>query len=289
MKEKRDCQIVQDLLPNYIENLTNKETNKYIEEHLNECEECKKIFENMQKEIKINTNKRDTREIKYIKKFNNRLKILKMILAIILIVFIVFIGSKFIIIKSMQSKIKKYKDITNFHTTINTYKGETLELSNIYYKDGKFLTNIKSLNGKDIRQEMINTSEGNLYITSGEDKVAVLGGMIIKTSDTVYNYLETENIAQLIINLLTSNISSVKCNDKDCYKIDNFKSPDILYQEQGLCVYIDKNTGLLVRAEMGERVGKDVFTIVIDYSYEFNTVTDDDLKEPNISEYKVQQ
>ena len=37
MNENKDCKIVQDLLPNYIEKLTNEETNKYIEEHLNEC------------------------------------------------------------------------------------------------------------------------------------------------------------------------------------------------------------------------------------------------------------
>ena len=49
MKEKKDCKIVQDLLPNYIERLTNNDTNKYIEEHLNECEECKNIFENIEK------------------------------------------------------------------------------------------------------------------------------------------------------------------------------------------------------------------------------------------------
>ena len=50
MKEKKDCKIVQDLLPNYIENLTNEETNKFIDEHLKECNECQKIFENMKKE-----------------------------------------------------------------------------------------------------------------------------------------------------------------------------------------------------------------------------------------------
>ena len=32
MKEKKDCKIVQDLLPNYIEKLTNEETNNFIEE-----------------------------------------------------------------------------------------------------------------------------------------------------------------------------------------------------------------------------------------------------------------
>ena len=37
MKEKRDCKIIQDLLPNYIEKLTNEETNNFIEEHLKEC------------------------------------------------------------------------------------------------------------------------------------------------------------------------------------------------------------------------------------------------------------
>ena len=41
MKEKRDCKIVQDLLPNYIKGLTNEQTNEYIENHLKECSECK--------------------------------------------------------------------------------------------------------------------------------------------------------------------------------------------------------------------------------------------------------
>ena len=52
MKEKKDCKIFQDLLPNYIEDLTNEETNYFIDEHINECPECQKILENMQKEIK---------------------------------------------------------------------------------------------------------------------------------------------------------------------------------------------------------------------------------------------
>ena len=34
MKDKNECKIIQDLLPNYIENLTSEETNSYIKEHL---------------------------------------------------------------------------------------------------------------------------------------------------------------------------------------------------------------------------------------------------------------
>jgi hypothetical protein len=84
MKEKRDCKIVQDLLPNYIEKLTNEETNNYIEKHLNECRECKNILENMQKDLNINNPERDNREVKYIKKYSEKLRMLKLIIIIIL-------------------------------------------------------------------------------------------------------------------------------------------------------------------------------------------------------------
>lgn len=86
MKEKRDCKIVQDLLPNYIENLTNEVTNKYIEEQLKDCDECKKVLENMKKELKVDNKKRDKREVNYIKKFSNTLKGLKALIVIILVI-----------------------------------------------------------------------------------------------------------------------------------------------------------------------------------------------------------
>ena len=86
MKEKRDCKIVQDLLPNYIEKLTDEETNLYIEEHLKGCDECKKMFENMQKDLKVDNPERDSREVKYFKKYSNKLKILKAMIVIILVI-----------------------------------------------------------------------------------------------------------------------------------------------------------------------------------------------------------
>lgn len=86
MKEERNCKIVQDLLPNYIDGLTNEETNLFIEEHLKECSNCKQVFENMKQDFNIKNNAKDSREVKYIKKFNNRLKMLKAIIAIILVV-----------------------------------------------------------------------------------------------------------------------------------------------------------------------------------------------------------
>lgn len=45
------CEIVYDLLPNYINELTSPSTSKFIEEHLNTCTNCKETFEMITKEI----------------------------------------------------------------------------------------------------------------------------------------------------------------------------------------------------------------------------------------------
>lgn len=86
MKEKRDCKIVQDLLPNYIEKLTNEETNMYIEEHLKECSKCKQIFENMKQDLTVDKPAKDSREVRYIKKYNKKLKFLKLAVFFLLII-----------------------------------------------------------------------------------------------------------------------------------------------------------------------------------------------------------
>ena len=288
---KRDCKIVQDLLPNYIEKLTNEETNQFIEEHLKECEECKKMHENMKKELEINTTKRDKREIKYIKKFSNKLKILKIILLVILIVFVGVIGYKFVVIKSMQDKMENYKDITNFHITKTSYGLNTIIIQEVFCKDDNVSVHVRSFGENMENRELISMKNGHSYITSGENKVAFMNAMPINVPEKVYNHLETENFGEFIAGIFSSHISSVKCNDKDCYKIENFKTSNTVFPEQGFCVYIDKETGLVVRVEEGTRNNETggFYTQVSDYKYEFNTVTDEDFKEPDISEYTIQQ
>lgn len=51
MEQKLKCAVVRDLLPNYIEKLTSEETNQEIEEHLNQCEPCTKIYEEMKTDV----------------------------------------------------------------------------------------------------------------------------------------------------------------------------------------------------------------------------------------------
>lgn len=86
MNVKENCNIIKDLLPNYIENLTCGETNQFIEKHLRECPDCKQIFENMKKDLNINTTTNDKKVVKYFKKYKNKLKIFKIALVLILLI-----------------------------------------------------------------------------------------------------------------------------------------------------------------------------------------------------------
>lgn len=42
-----NCDIIRDLLPSYVDELTSKESNAAIDEHIKNCPACKKILENM--------------------------------------------------------------------------------------------------------------------------------------------------------------------------------------------------------------------------------------------------
>ena len=68
MKNKLSCEIVQDLLPSYIDQLTAKGTTEAVTEHLSECEACRAVYRSM-------TNNEppmaEQKEIDYLKKVRN--------------------------------------------------------------------------------------------------------------------------------------------------------------------------------------------------------------------------
>lgn len=83
-----NCEIIEDLLPSYIENLTNEFTNKSIENHLNKCKECEETFKLLSKELKCN----EPKEIKNFQSFLRKVKIKNIILGSILAIIFFFIA-----------------------------------------------------------------------------------------------------------------------------------------------------------------------------------------------------
>ncbi|UWG96477.1 zf-HC2 domain-containing protein [Dehalobacter sp. DCM] len=62
------CDIIRDLLPSYIENLTSESSNEEIEKHLADCEECRLFYQEMTGEVKENIPVTEVKELDYLKK-----------------------------------------------------------------------------------------------------------------------------------------------------------------------------------------------------------------------------
>ena len=87
---KIPCEVIRDLFPSYIDELTSKVTNDIIEEHNKNCPECAKILESMKEpHIEANIIENEKKEIDFLKKNKkrNRTIILSSLLAACLLVF----------------------------------------------------------------------------------------------------------------------------------------------------------------------------------------------------------
>ena len=289
MKTSKDCNIIQDLLPNYIENLTREETNTFICEHLKECSECKKILDDMQDNLKSDDEKRVKREVKYFKKYNKKLKIFKIILLIISIIIIAFLGltfRKMIIIKDLNEKASKYVDMNNYYIKITNDSGAASTITEYYSKEDNAIlllnTTIKSTGES---RKLINYYKGekvNTYIESEEDKIALLdsNGLPNKINIITLDYGDkTWNLFQQAV---ATSIKNGEYNGKECYVLSLGKNSE---------VYVEKDTGLRIKAKEGTTVdqnGKEL-PMVVEYYYEFGNVSDNIFIEPNITEYKVEK
>lgn len=277
MKEKKDCKIVQDLLANYIENLTNEETNRFITEHLKECNECQKIFENMKKEFKVDITKRDDREVNYIKKYSKKMKLLKIILLILLLVYVIVIARRTIIMTALSGKANENQIYDNYYAKLYSYQGDTLTITESYNKGQNYLTTLmRIVNGNEIQKITYYKKDNEeLFIIEANGEKNVLDAETIM-GGTVYpiTYVSNGLLANLQYALITG-IESTYCNGKECYIIKGNS-----YER-----YIDKETGLAVRSI--EKSNKEITRkndMIVDYEYKFNIVKDSDIVKPDITD-----
>lgn len=85
MKNDLTCEVVQDLLPSYVDHLTSDVTNTAIETHIRECADCRRILSDMQTPEPVPAETAtDASTIDFLKRSNKRNK--RRILAAILIV-----------------------------------------------------------------------------------------------------------------------------------------------------------------------------------------------------------
>lgn len=70
MNNTISCEIIKDLIPNYIDNVVSKESREIVGNHINNCIDCRNYYEQLSSEINLNINKNN--KVNYLKKTNIR-------------------------------------------------------------------------------------------------------------------------------------------------------------------------------------------------------------------------
>ena len=147
--KKTECALVQDLIPNYLEQLTSEETNVFIKEHVMHCRECKKILEESTAEVEETETqeKNQTLKIDFLKKvkFTKKAGIFCIIIAIILLLFsggIVYRNTGLpLSLDDLEIQERRTEMVTiRDEETGQTTQKEILHYKINYEKEGRYIT-----------------------------------------------------------------------------------------------------------------------------------------------------
>ena len=288
MNEKKDCKIVQDLLPNYIDKLTSKETNTYIEEHVNGCKECKKILDAMQKDIQLQEKKLEKKKVKYIKKYNHKLRILKTtllsIILILVVLFVAFPGRKMVIIKSLEDKFQVYEQQSdNVYIKALMYNDSNLQFTyENYYKDDDLKKYVMTNPEADIKvTQYFYQNEIKQFIEEPEGKRLIIEPRKNAALPPLMNYFYNDSLVGTFFMSMDYKITTSDVNGRECYVFSRtYAKP-----ETKIDIYIEKDTGLVLQSAQIEPTKGDID--LTQYEYSFGTVTDEDIQEPDVTEYTL--
>lgn len=277
---EKNCKIIQDLLPTYLEDLTNPETTQFIEEHLATCKECQVVLESMKTGGSEEENAE--KEVDYLKKYNHRLKIFKSIVLMVVLIFMVHVVRNMIIINTLQNRRKNYdiNNHNNYSLKVHNYLGNQLVHTEFYKKDDKTLQITDSVgNHKDF---LYTVGENATYYTenSGTKSVENLKAGEIILMDSPQYFIHENFVEYLWMSICTS-IRSDMCNNIECYRITNIPQSNTNWAMD--VAYIEKETGLTIRL-IGD-VNDEEISRVVDYEQCFDDVSDDVFIQPDISEY----
>lgn len=137
----KDCEIVRDMIPLYIDDVCSNGTKELVKKHLENCNECQEIFQTMRK----NEKNENSNEKESLKSFNNKIKknkikaiVISLIVFVIVIILIKYIYSC-ILFNYIINKAQKFSKSNNMYIqSMENSLGDEVFVAKEYYKNGKF-------------------------------------------------------------------------------------------------------------------------------------------------------
>lgn len=315
MDKNKECYLIKDLAPAYIDNMVSIQSKDLIEKHLSDCKDCKEYYNNMNSNIFQEIDKEktdDLYEFNHLKKIRNHMNYLKISILIIILVIIFFVVG--IIVKC-------------------NYTNHVFEMSYNKIEELKKLDNyvlIQKTTYKDLKERSGFETTANYYCKDGKYKVVSTGNDIdinddkhIDKLDTSITYMENDSLNKIVVFEDLKQIEYyynqgfVEMKKGDVFEIFtdviNYKRNYTKFSMLGLSMKKKKINGItyyVIRKDMDNFykeiwINKDTFTITkiveesynsyyreVNYEILVNTVTEDDvdasiLKTDRYKDYKV--
>ena len=303
---KIECKIVEDLLFGYVDKTLNDESKKLVENHLKECKNCKEKLNEILEDNKLNE-KMQQKEIDYLRKIRikSRIKSILVAIGLIILILILLYLVKFIEISNIMGKAEKSLRTQNYYCEKQESAGENrASVSKTYYKDGKckITMEIYSDNGKELigteygevgsdERKIVNEKEKTVTICKGD-----ISKILNKEENIKFDKFSLEERKSVYANLGKAFLMSITSDTYDSNK-EYYILRDKFDKRNSWEVWLDKETGLVIREInrggsrsyiTGTEIVKKESDAIEKYKYDFGIVSDDDVKVPDFSEYKIE-
>ena len=193
---KKECEIVQDLIFGYCDGTLNPASKELVEKHLVKCEECKKVYEEIKKDKKMDDD--DKIEIDYLKRINKKLKRKKIMIVISSICIVL------LVVLHIVAFICYYHD----HTTIEIFMNKKISEEQ--------MTNI---------QNQIKNQIENVEITyvSPEEQLEKMKERFKENQDLLAGYNAENNIFTPSFIIKTKTIQDMEKIEKSLEDVEGIK------------------------------------------------------------------
>lgn len=265
MKNNKECDIVKDIIPIYIEKLTSTTTNEFIKKHIKECPQCREILENMEKNIKIDNDTNEEKHINILKKYNFRMNLLKLL--VIVIVIIIFILGGFMyhnykvystILEAKKTTMTNCNNINNLqykkivNSSYSTNNDLEIKETEVFFKDNISGTINKNNEGTTISKTLYNSETKELTHIDFINKKVTIQENVDSDYQTIeygkkilpqINYIDSENNNLSFFEFLTYWIlKPIKTTNID--GVSYYVIEENLNDETKIQKYINQATGI---------------------------------------------
>lgn len=197
---KKECEIVQDLLFGYSDGTLSNSSKEFIEEHIKECDGCKKLLEEVQADAKKEA---DKKEVDYLKKINKKMNRKTGIIIITTVLLSILIVFNILVFENYKKYAKEMEIFLSNDITEEQLSNIEKEIKAIYDK-----SEITYHSGEEALEKMKKRFGDNANLLSGYSGNIFPASYIVRTKKDKVEEIASKLITMPGVKQITTNIDT---------------------------------------------------------------------------------